>query len=82
MTTTDRCEHGEIPAACMECLGKPTPRAARVRPRADTRPFTPRYDGRCSECDEAWAADDDAPIVRLTDGSYAHATCAEPVGTP
>lgn len=72
------CEHGEFRAACIECLGKPQPVRPRAKPKAETLPFVARYDGRCSECDDTWDAGD-ARIVRLTDGTYAHEPCAEPM---
>lgn len=73
---SEMCEHGDIAAACLDCLtGVPPERPNRPEPaiRATCMPFPARHAGQCNGCN--LGVHEGQPIVRTTADDYRHAGC-------
>lgn len=70
------CEHGDVRAACLDCLtGKPPERGRIERPVDRDGPvWAARFPGHCSGCNTA--IHERQTICRMTDGTYRHERCA------
>lgn len=75
MTTIHRCEHGDIPAACLDCLEeRPAgPAEPPGPPAAPIGTFTARFPGHCQGCN--LAIHEGQRISRMTDDTYRHEGC-------
>ena len=73
------CEkHGEIRAACLDCLqGAPPERRSTppARPQPASRPFAARFAGDCPGC--GLGIHQGQLIVRMDDDRHYHDTCTE-----
>lgn len=70
----DLCEHGDIRAACLDCLTAAPPE--RPNPPAPTRDggtWPAEFPGHCSGCN--LPISETQPICRMTDGTYRHDGC-------
>lgn len=76
--SVDLCAHGDIAAACLDCLtGRPPERPNSPADRAvvEGGPSWPaRFPGHCSGCNTAIHEREE--ITRMTDGTYQHGRCA------
>jgi hypothetical protein len=75
--TPEPCPHGDIRAACLDCLADPPqrhvpPPAAPVERVGTSWPA--RYGGHCSGCNTA--IHEKQPVCRMNDGTYRHDHCA------
>jgi hypothetical protein len=74
---TDLCPHGDVPAACLDCLtGRPPERPNReaAKPKAASHAFTARFPGQCAGCN--LGIHEGQAVVKMSDESYRHARCA------
>lgn len=70
----DLCAHGEIRAACLDCLtGRPPERPAPAATKPVGLPWAARFAGHCSGCD--LAIHEGQSICRMADGTYQHDGC-------
>lgn len=72
----DLCEHGDLAAACVDCLtGTPPERPNPLPPGATvySYPIRARFDGHCAGCNLAIHVGQ--LIVGMDDGTHEHADC-------
>ena len=73
-TPTDRCEHGDIRAACLDCLNE-TPAGREPKPvLVATSWFNAMYPGHCRGCN--LPIHEGQRVARLSNETYVHEGCA------
>lgn len=70
----DLCPHGDIEAACLDCLHeRPAGPAEKPEPVEVVGVFAARYPGHCNACN--LAIHEGQMIARFSNNTYEHAGC-------
>lgn len=70
----DLCSHGDIEAACLDCLHeRPAGPATKPEPVEVVARFSARFDGQCRGCDLPIHVGQ--TIARLSNDTYRHQEC-------
>lgn len=75
----DLCPHGDITAACVDCLtGRPPerPNPPPARPEVVSRPFPARFPSQCPACN--LGIHEGQLIVRMSNDIHQHQKCEAP----
>lgn len=73
--SADLCEHGDIPAACLDCLDqKPVGPVDKPAPAHVVGIFAARFPGHCRGCN--LPIHEGQRIARLSDDTYRHEGCS------